>query len=88
MFPVPLFKSFKFPNSDLVIDCSLYVFSPVQEEEAQIFKNMNLKNHRASCVADEIKYRKQQNITTVGDSVLGQVWCLNFETCQLNDNVS
>lgn len=35
--------------------------------------NVNVKKHRASCVADEINFRKDQNIKTVGDSVLGMV---------------
>ena len=51
----------------------VFFFFPSQEEEAEILKKLNLRNHRASCVADEINYRKLNNLKTIGDSVLGQV---------------
>ena len=51
-----------------------------QEEEAEILKKLNLRNHRASCVADEINYRKLNNLKTIGDSVLGQVRARVFVT--------
>jgi elongation factor 2 kinase len=41
------------------------------EEEEEMLKKLNIRNHRGSCLADELQYRS--SLCAIGDSVLGLV---------------